>query len=150
MTEKFVLDASVAAKWFLEDEHGTEEATKVLRSLLAGEMHLDAPVLLQYEFANLLVKAYRRLECSVDFALATEALGLFHQYPVVYRSLTNQALSESLEFAAHTGCSVYESCYLWLARHLGCRLLTADTRFVRNLPIEITRNYVHVTGDLYR
>ena len=52
-TDVYVLDASVAAKWYLNDERYIEKARLYLIKLLANEIELHAPVLLQYEMANL-------------------------------------------------------------------------------------------------
>ena len=47
MPDEYVVDASVAAKWFLDDETAIAEATDYLVRLLADEIILHAPTLLQ-------------------------------------------------------------------------------------------------------
>jgi predicted nucleic acid-binding protein len=59
MAERFVIDASVAAKWFLKDsfEDHVELAEEVLIDALAGGVELHAPRLMSYEVCRLLWKA---------------------------------------------------------------------------------------------
>jgi predicted nucleic acid-binding protein len=62
MAEFTVLDASVAAKWFLRDEQETliEEADELLLRLLAGDIELYAPRVIYYEVCQLLNRACRQ------------------------------------------------------------------------------------------
>jgi predicted nucleic acid-binding protein len=146
--EDYVIDASVAAKWFLDDETGVEEETTILSQFLAEEIRLHAPVLLQYEFANLLVKVQRQLARPIDIGQSQEAFHIFLEYPITYHSLGKDDLLDTLQRAAEYNCTFYDSSYLWLARALNCRLLTADTKFVKALPAEIARDYVRSLLDL--
>jgi len=57
----FVVDASVAAKWFVpaEGETLTYEALEFLRRYATGQIRLIVPDLFWGEFANILWKAVR-------------------------------------------------------------------------------------------
>jgi len=140
--DHYVVDASVAAKWFLNDEAAVQEATDYLVRLLAGEILLDAPTLLRYEFGNILTRAQRKDGRPIDHERSLEALEIFHDYPITYHELTRQAFLETLTFANQLRCSFQDSSYLWLARSLNCRLLTADTKFVQNLPMDILQAHI--------
>ena len=52
-----VLDPSVGAKWYLQDEPGAEAADRWLAALLAAEVGLIVPHLFYDELGNSLVKA---------------------------------------------------------------------------------------------
>jgi predicted nucleic acid-binding protein len=54
-TTQYVIDASVAVKWFCE-ESGREAALKISRSAKLGDIALYAPELLLYEVGNVLWK----------------------------------------------------------------------------------------------
>jgi predicted nucleic acid-binding protein len=54
----FVLDASVALQWFLDDELDRKYSLGILASL--SERRATVPVLWFYEVGNGLVMAYRR------------------------------------------------------------------------------------------
>ncbi len=60
----FVLDASLALQWFLEDEADRKYSLGVLASLT--EKRALVPVLWCYEVGNGLLMAYRRKRISLD------------------------------------------------------------------------------------
>ena len=60
----FVLDASLALQWFLEDEADRNYSLAVVASL--SEKRALVPVLWFYEIGNGLVMAYRRQRIAVD------------------------------------------------------------------------------------
>lgn len=142
MPDHYVVDASVAAKWFLNDENAVQEATDYLVAFLADEIILHAPTLLLYEFGNVLTRAQRDDGRPIDHEQSLEALMVFHEYPVTYHELTKPAFVETLTLANQYKCSFQDSSYLWLARSLNCRLLTADTKFIENLPTALVRNHI--------
>ncbi|MBI4964956.1 MAG: type II toxin-antitoxin system VapC family toxin [Desulfomonile tiedjei] len=147
MPEQYVVDASVAAKWFLNDETSVQKATDYLVRLLADEILLHAPTLLRYEFGNILTRAQRQDGRPIDHERSLEALEIFHEYPITYHELGKQAFLETLTFANQLKCSFQDSSYLWLARSLNCRLLTADIRFVQNIPPDILRAHIQSLGQ---
>ena len=63
--ERFVLDASVAAKWFLDDEEFIDLARSFLERFLKGEIEFFAPTIIKYEVGHLLTKAYREKRKSL-------------------------------------------------------------------------------------
>ena len=69
-----VLDASVAAKWFLPSagESLTDEASALLKSYARGRLRLLVPDLFWIEFANILWKSVRQgrwPQASAELAL---------------------------------------------------------------------------------
>ena len=102
-----VVDASVAAKWFLPEVH-SEDALR----LLDEPYRLLAPDLLYSEVGNTLWKRVVKKEISQKQSI--EIMG-------------------ALEVACRTGRTVYDSTYLALAAHHDCRLVTADRRFYNAL-----------------
>lgn len=142
MPELYVLDASVAAKWFLSDETAAQEAADYLVSLLAAEIALHAPTLLLYEFGNILTRAQRQDGRPIDHEQSLVALKTFHEYPVVYHEHAKESALETLALANRYKCSFQDSSYLQLAKSLNCRLLTADTKFIAKLPLDMVRDHV--------
>lgn len=142
MPDQYVVDASVAGKWFLNDETGIQAATDFLVQLLADEIILHAPELLRYEFGNILTRAQRDDGRPIDHQQSLEALDIFHEYPITYHDLSKQAFLETLSFANQSRCSFQDSSYLWLAISLNCRLPTADMKFVQTLPPDVVRNHI--------
>ncbi len=111
MPDQYVVDASVASKWFLDDETAVQEATDFLVRLLADEIILHAPSLLRYEFGNILTRAQRDDGRPIDHEQSLEAPGIFHEYPITYHELGKQAFLETLAFANRSRCSFQDSSY---------------------------------------
>jgi predicted nucleic acid-binding protein len=127
-----VLDASVAAKWFLPraGEPLAEEALALLRRYADGEIELIVPDLFWAEFGNILWKAVRA--GRIPEKAATDALSdmLHYRLPTVSgRELAEDALGIALS----TGRTVYDAMYLALAIRQGSILVTADERLVNAL-----------------
>lgn len=119
--ERFVIDASVAIKWVV-DEPGTEQA------LLLRRRRLFAPDLLIAECANILWKKTRRRELSVTEAMLAARLLLRADVELEpMRQLLKPAtnLSITLDHAA------YDCLYLALAQALSCAMVTADEQLYR-------------------
>ena len=121
----FVVDASVAIKWFLPENH-SEAALR----LLTQPHTLHAPDLIFSEFGNVLWKRVMRNEISKKEADAILE-GLLTLNLQVQPS---QALIPlALEIACGENRTVYDSLYLAAAIALQSPLITADARFFRAL-----------------
>lgn len=124
-----ILDASVAAKWFLPDEV-TPAANAILRQYLAGELTLLVPDLFWHEMANVLATAVRadRLTASAGSRAMNQLTQL--ELPV---QPTWSFASEALAQAVAWRWPAYDLFYLLLARTMNDVLITADERLVRAL-----------------
>ena len=136
-----MIDDSVVAKWFLNDEELTDAAAKVLASFLSDEIELHAPIILQYELANALTKAQRHGARPIDAEICLEAYRTFSEYPIVFHHLDEADRLAALDFANRHRRSFFDSAYLGLAIKLGCRWLTAEQRFKSNLPVDFSLKY---------
>lgn len=121
--EDVVLDASVAVKWFTEEE-GTELALELRDSYVKGEINLLAPDLLLYEIFNAL-----RYKKGVDVKTLKEWIEDMINMQIDLISPTQHLLEKSLENATKFGITFYDSCYLTLAELSGAQLVTADKEF---------------------
>jgi len=127
-----VLDASVAAKWFLPsvDEPLAAEAQTLLRRYVNGDIEFAVPDLFWAETGNILWKSARmgRLPSKE----ATEALTAMLQYgfPTVPG---RELLEDALAIALSTGRTVYDALYVALAVQRDSTLITADERLVNSL-----------------
>lgn len=117
-----VVDASVAAKWFLPEP----DAPAALR-LMDGRRRLVAPDLIRAEVGNILWKLHARRLLSADEA--SEIIGHFLSVPLEIYDSTS-LLANALEIAMATGRTVYDSLYLALAVALDAKVITADQRWV--------------------
>jgi hypothetical protein len=116
----YVVDASVAAKWFAEEEH-----SEIALSILAEQHELHAPDFLMLEIDNVLCTWIRRGTISQPAAsMARSALAAtpIHDHPC--RDLRDDAYSLAMQMSR----SVYDCLYVALALHLGAHMVTADRR----------------------
>jgi predicted nucleic acid-binding protein len=119
--EHFVIDASIAIKWVVQ-EAGTEEALR----LRGGP--LFAPDLLVAECANILWKKIRRNELTeAEAILAARLL----QRADIRLEPMQRLLERATRIAAALDHPAYDCMYLATAEMLSCRLITADERLVR-------------------
>jgi len=134
----YVVDASVAVKWYLPEVHAEPAAR-----LLAEEYELHAPDLLLPEFGNILWKKFMRGELSqAEVRSIAKALAV-----VPLRIHASQPLLEgAVELALRTSRTVYDCLYLALAIHLGCALVTADDRLHNALQASSLSSYIRHLG----
>jgi len=118
---RVVVDASVAVKWYLKEEHGD----KALR-LLSGDFDLIVPHLFFAEIGNVLWKRRRRGELEDD--LIANILAALDKVPCEVRA-DRPLLPLAMELAKGLDRTVYDSLYLAAAIDTGARLVTADRRF---------------------
>jgi predicted nucleic acid-binding protein len=118
---RVVVDASVAVKWYLEEDHAAPA-----RRLLDGTYELIVPDLFFMEIGNVLWKRWRRGELDDD--VIAETLAALDRVPCETRS-ARPLLSGAMALATSLRRTVYASLYLALAIDTGARLVTADRRF---------------------
>ena len=118
---RFVLDCSVSAAWFLQDETSAR-ATNVFKKLRSEEALV--PSLWPVEMANVLAVAERRGQISV--ADSQRAVELILALPIVIESDGRAILKRLGSVARQHGVSAYDACYLELAQRQGLPLATLD------------------------
>lgn len=119
-----VLDASVAAKWLLEEED-TREAEALLESCEAGRYAPVAPAILAPEIAAVLWKRMIR-----GFLTMNQAKSLYQQFELIRPPLVplDGLVRPALELALRFRHSIYDCLYVVLSRQMGCCMVTADER----------------------
>ena len=120
----FVLDASVAIKWVVEEE-GTTEALALRR-----QARLQAPELLVAECANILWKKARKGELTVEQAMLGARL---LQAADVELFPTRSLLAPALGLAIDLDHPAYDCLYLALAVATAGVFVTADKTLVRKV-----------------
>lgn len=80
---RYVLDASVAVKWFLNDETFVHEATALLESFREDRLTLIAPDHIRYEITNAIRTAVRANRISAADGMAAITRFLSWQIPAV-------------------------------------------------------------------
>lgn len=122
----FVLDASVALSWLLEDAGAAQAYAIAVFDVLGGtDAEAHVPVTFRLELANVIAKSESRFDLpparSHAFLTSVEAA------PILCDVATDaKALHETLELARRYRLSSYDASYLELALRLGLPLATLD------------------------
>ena len=127
-----VVDASVAAKWFLpsKGETLTDEALRLFRRYATGEIRFVVPDLFWAELANVLWKAVRLGRCS----RAAAETGLVSLLERKLPTVSSTSLVEvAFRIATAFDRTVYDSLYVALALQFHAQLITADERLANSL-----------------
>lgn len=122
-TAKIIVDASVALKWFLEEEW-TREAL-ALRDDLVDLVIPVVPSLFFYEVTNVL--RYKEEFGIEDVTRVLESL-LSFQFSINYFS--GEFAFKSVEFAYKFGITIYDASYLALGDIMDAPLITADQKLL--------------------
>jgi len=116
-----IADASVAAKWFVQEDH-REDAAR----LLDRPLPLAAPDFVLTELANIIWKKCIKGEITRDHAaLSSQTAALAFQNIISATGL----LSHALEIGLELHHPIYDCIYLACAADLGGFVVTADRRF---------------------
>ena len=132
--KQFVVDASVAVKWFLP-ESGSEQAL----SLFESGTVLYAPDLMFAEITNVLWKRIQNTEITIEHAtkrLSVLSLTNINTYP------SKDLMTNALKLAVEYSHPVYDCIYLTLAIKLECPMITADIKFVNKFSNTQFKNYI--------
>ncbi len=130
---RLVLDASVAAKWF-SNEDLTDKAVRVRDAFLDGRIDLCAPQHILYEVGNSVWKNKGlNLEDSIT---AVESLLAMEMELVM---LNSEAAGQAMKLARDLGITYYDAVYVQISATLQIPLLTADRKL-----FEAANNTVHL------
>lgn len=127
-TLRFVVDASVGIKLFVEEEFS--EQAQALFSYLAADppAELHVPDLFYIECANILLKYTRRFGRSRDDSSADIAdLRLLS----LETTSTADLMEDAFLLAVEKHLTAYDACYAVLARTLDVPLITADEKLAQ-------------------
>jgi predicted nucleic acid-binding protein len=124
VSDRFIIDASVAIKLVVPEEHSIQAVS------LRSKYRLAAPDILFSECANTLWKKVRRGELSeADAYEAMDILTDMELDVLPIRGLSQEALLVSL----HLDHPAYDCLYLCAALRLETAVITADERLLRKL-----------------
>lgn len=122
-----VLDASVALKWYVQEED-TDKALEILHAHVQENLELNFPDLVFYEIANAV--RYSPSKNPKDIEDILKSFGALRVNVVIP---TVDMLAEAGSIAFRHGISVYDAIYVALANELGCEFVTADEKLFRKI-----------------
>lgn len=125
MTDRFVVDSSVALKWFLKEQDADRAD-----NLLAAEKSLLAPDFILAEVANGLRRHQR-----TGIISATNVQEAIAGLPSVFTELlpTEALIAVALQASQEIDHSVYDCLFLAMSRLRDAALITADVVFADKL-----------------
>lgn len=118
-----VVDASVAAKWFLPEPHSDAAAL-----LLDPAYELVAPDLVRLEVGSALLKAVRRK--ALTLADAEGAMTRLSP-PALTLIPSSHHADAAFRIAANRDISIYDGVYVALAKGLDAVLVTSDAKLAK-------------------
>ena len=125
-----IVDASLAIKWVLDEEHSLEARTQRVRWAIRN-IDVRVPSWFGCEIANVLFQSIRSQRLTLEEAeLKMGVVASFVSVLDVEFDLAPRALRIALATGQKAS---YDSYYVALAEHHDCELWTADVRFWRTV-----------------
>lgn len=125
---KVVADASIIAKWFLE-ERFSEKARELRDAYARGSVKVTVPTLLFYEALNALRES--NVYSSTELQEAARALSL---YGFESKNPTRKLMQISAKISAENDITIYDASYVALTQIKDIILYTADEELLRKFP----------------
>jgi predicted nucleic acid-binding protein len=125
-----VLDATIAIKWYLNDEDHVLDAQRILDRFSAGDVSLIAPDHIRYELVNALLTAVRSRRISDEAARSAMNDFLSLDIPTIR---DDALLVSGFETASFYECALYDALYLVLAERASVPFVHADRRLRNTL-----------------
>ena len=120
--EKFVVDASVAVKWFCQ-EAGSDIADYLLETSQKGDTEICAPSILGYEVGNALWKGKK-----LDKIALTRALNVLFSSSIEFVELEELLVETTVRFMITHDLTFYDASYGALAYLFHVPLITANPK----------------------
>jgi len=128
-TPRYVVDASVIAKWILPGEAYQENAVRLKEDLVSGLADLCAPSLIVEEVANTLWRAIKLERISEKDA--EEAVNALNDMRIELHETNWTQACQELNIACNLDLTVYDASYLLLVDRTKFSLITADQKLYK-------------------
>ena len=122
-----VLDTSVVAKWFKEEED-SDLALQIREDFHEGLHEIIVPDLLLYEISNAL-----RFDKKFTPDLITDAIGSLFEMDIVITVPSKELISDAAKIAIDNDVTVYDAIYVALSLKINGIFITADKRFYEKI-----------------
>ncbi|KKS97514.1 MAG: PilT protein domain protein [Candidatus Gottesmanbacteria bacterium GW2011_GWA2_43_14] len=139
MAIKYILDTSVAIKWFSrEDETDLDQAGKLLHKLTIGEIEIYTLYFLLIELANALMMGKK-----MSAAKTTESCHLLQTTPIKFIHLNSGIIDKAAKLAERYRLTIYDGLYLALATDYKAKLITADKKLLALAELTVSLEKYH-------
>ncbi|AIF82307.1 putative nucleic acid-binding protein, contains PIN domain [Candidatus Nitrososphaera evergladensis SR1] len=120
--DRFVLDASVAAKWF-NNESLTDKAIEVRDAFVQGKIRLLAPAQMVYEVGN---SIWKNKAWIAEAENAMNAISNLIDMEIESMQLNQEMAMDAMKIARDHSITFYDAAYIALADHFDATLISAD------------------------
>jgi predicted nucleic acid-binding protein len=131
--DEYVIDSSIVTKWFLV-ESNSDQAIKLRNEFATGRVKLTVPTLLFYEVTNAL--RFSGVFSETDLTLAARSLS---KYRFGIWRPRGKLLELSAQLSVRANITVYDACYVSLAKRLKTQLVTEDKELLDKFPTDTVR-----------
>jgi predicted nucleic acid-binding protein len=126
----FILDASVAVKWYVKEEM-RDIALRLREDFVSDLIELEAPNLILYELGNAL--RHHPGSTAIDCA---EAVRQLRNIGIILHDLDDNLIDMTATLSYNENITFYDAAYVALAKTLGTKLITADASLFEELSVE--------------
>ena len=132
--EKIVADASVIAKWYIDEEY-SENARKLRNEYINGSLEIISTELMPYEVLNAL--KHTKLYQKYELVMVAKSLALygFRLFP-----LTGKLAERTVEIAVEKDITIYDASYVALAEEQDAKLYTADKKLIKKVDFDFVKH----------
>ena len=141
--QTLVIDASIAAKWFLEEED-SDKALRVRDAHISSGIKLTAPDLIVYEVANAL-----NYNSRVSDTQLTSQVQDLSDYDLDLVPPSAEYTAHIVRTARELSVSVYDSSYVALADIIATNLITADKKLHEKISRKRQSYLLHEMGQTW-
>ena len=128
----FVVDASVVAKWHLQDEEHSDRATRLYLHFVEGSVELLAPASIRYEVPAAITRASRGRQPRVSQEVAIQSIEAFLGLDIELHDDVGLILA-AYPLVHRFDCTLYDAFYLALSEREGAPFITADAKLYRRV-----------------
>jgi predicted nucleic acid-binding protein len=128
-SQELVIDASVALKWFVEEEN-SEIALEVLDHVSSKALP-SVPSLFFYEITNVL-----RYKPEFGIKDIQEVFSALSGFGFLVSSLQDDLGDLTIDLAFRYGIPIYDASYLAISQKKNCHFVTADVKLFEKLAEE--------------
>lgn len=122
--DAFVVDTSVAIKWFTyANEADIFQAKKFLLDIQSGRIIVLTPDILLTELANVFLLSKKLTVLQIK-----TALDLLDNSRIVVAAVNKEIVTSAVSLADKYEITVYDAVFLALAKQWSCRLISADEK----------------------
>lgn len=125
---EYVIDTSVAVKWFSKDENDSEIALQLRQQMLDGHCSMIAPDLLIYELTNAL-----RYNPNFTNKDVNAALDSIFNMSIDIKNVDASVVVRAIDIAFRFNVTVYDAYFMALSQIEKKHFLTADYKFIERI-----------------